>query len=236
MHTTARLGAARSPQSRARVLAPPATRVLLAEDDAEWRHAIASSLRAGGYEVVLVHDGGELLAQLGEACVEGRRHVAYDVVIADVYMPVCSGVQVLEGLRRAHWATPMILMSSFADRATRDRIESSGAMLFDKPFELEALHAALEALILARRGRSARALKRLLRDDPVFVVVASAGGVLEASSIARLLEREGIGTYLPHAANDSARDSGARKTHVYVREPDATRARAILLLASARSS
>lgn len=54
-------------------------------------------------------------------------------------MPVCSGLRLLEGLREAGWATPIILMTAFGDRESRATAERLGAVLLDKPFELDGL-------------------------------------------------------------------------------------------------
>ena len=66
-------------------------------------------------------------------------------------MPVCSGLQILEALRQAHWRTPVILMTAFGDEATRKRAAALAAVLFDKPFELDDLRATVKTMLAGRR-------------------------------------------------------------------------------------
>jgi DNA-binding response OmpR family regulator len=120
---------------------PP--RILLAEDDDEMRALVACVLRTDGYQVTEVRDGGRLLVQIASAYRAQGRDAACDVFVSDIRMPVCSGVEILEGLRRAHWTTPVILMTAFGNSATRRRAEALGAIVFDKPFDLDALRAAV---------------------------------------------------------------------------------------------
>jgi len=112
--------------------------ILLAEDDAEMREMIAATLRSDGYEVIVARNGAELVARLSEG---------FDLLLSDVRMPACSGLFVLEGLRRARSNVPVILMTAFGDEATRARVEASDAILFDKPFDIDDLRTAVLHLL-----------------------------------------------------------------------------------------
>jgi DNA-binding response OmpR family regulator len=70
-----------------------------------------------------------------------------DLVISDIRMPVCSGLEILEGLRQAHRKIPVILMTAFGDDETRATANRLGAVLLDKPFALEDLREAVRALL-----------------------------------------------------------------------------------------
>lgn len=72
-------------------------RILLAEDDRDLRAKIAAALRADGHEVVEANDGGRLLVRIGTAYATRQPREGYDLVISDVRMPVCSGLQILAG-------------------------------------------------------------------------------------------------------------------------------------------
>lgn len=118
-----------------------APRVLVAEDDAEMRRLVAETLRRAGLDVTEACDGGRLLVQIGRAYKEGDASHAFDLIVSDIRMPICSGIQILRGLREAHWRTPIIMMTAFGDDDTRRSAEALGAILFDKPFELAELSA-----------------------------------------------------------------------------------------------
>ncbi len=149
----------------------PLSRVLLAEDDREMRDLVAIALRLDGAEVVVARDGTELLERLGSMCSEPAPRFRYDLIVADIRMPGCTGLQVLEGMRRAGWSTPMILMTPFSDRATRARVEEQRAVLFDKPFDVDDLRTA--ALHLLRPPSSSRMPAALAAADVAFAAQSS---------------------------------------------------------------
>jgi DNA-binding response OmpR family regulator len=127
------------------VHSPP--RILLAEDDGDMRRLIGEALRKDGYEVIEVGDGGRLLVRLAhEFADEGGPDLA-DLLVSDVRMPVCSGMQILEQMRAVRWKTPVILMTAFGDAATRQRALSYGALLLDKPFDVDDLRTAIACML-----------------------------------------------------------------------------------------
>ena len=128
---------------------PPeaARRILVAEDDAEMRRLVAEALRGDGYVVLEVHDGGRLLVTLAHEYVGRGGETLVDLVVSDVRMPVCTGMQILEQMRAARWAVPVILMTAFADAETLRRARSLGAVVFVKPFELDQLRVAVGRLL-----------------------------------------------------------------------------------------
>jgi DNA-binding NtrC family response regulator len=70
-----------------------------------------------------------------------------DLVVTDVRMPIITGLAILKGLRDAHCATPVILMTAFGDEATKREAEALDAVLFDKPFKLEVLRQTVRDLL-----------------------------------------------------------------------------------------
>jgi DNA-binding response OmpR family regulator len=123
-------------------------RVLVADDDAEMRRLVAEALRKDDYDVVDESDGGRLLVRIAAIYSFAATMDPFDLIVSDIRMPVCSGLDILKGLREAHWKTPVILMTAFGDDETRDRAERLGALLFDKPFQMGALRAVVRSLLL----------------------------------------------------------------------------------------
>jgi DNA-binding response OmpR family regulator len=135
--------AARRGTAHANATAMPA-RIFVAEDDPEMLRLIVEALRGDGHDVEHASDGGRLLVELARARPEER---AIDLVVSDIRMPTCTGMQILEALRAAHRKVPVILMTAFGDDDTRNRAERLGAVLFDKPFVLGDLRAAVTKLL-----------------------------------------------------------------------------------------
>jgi DNA-binding response OmpR family regulator len=127
------------------------TRVLLAEDDEEMRTMLAAALRHEGYEVEEAHDGNELLARVRSSVLSTDGGAPVDLVVSDIRMPGCSGLEVLRSLRDEDWAVPFILITAFGDEETHRTAEEYGATLvLDKPFEMGDLCAAASYFAMPR--------------------------------------------------------------------------------------
>ncbi len=109
------------------------------------RRLVAEALEADGCVVEAVADGGRLLVEVSHQL--PRNFEAVDLIVSDVRMPVASGLQIVEALRTAHCWTPVILMTAFGDDATRAHAARLGALLFDKPFDLDDLRTAVMSLL-----------------------------------------------------------------------------------------
>jgi len=104
------------------------------------RRLVVHALRRDGYDVGEAADGTALIALLNE---REERGEPTDLVITDIRMPGCTGMQVLERLRVANNHVPVILMTAFGDEDARYEAERHGALLFDKPFLLDDLRKAV---------------------------------------------------------------------------------------------
>ena len=115
------------------------------------RRVVADALREDGYDVVELVDGGRLLVDLATRIkVQGEAEGA-DLLLSDIRMPVCTGLQILEALRKTHWTAPVILMTAFGDSETRQQTERLAAVLLDKPFEMDDLRCLVARLLSRRR-------------------------------------------------------------------------------------
>jgi DNA-binding NtrC family response regulator len=122
------------------------TRVLLAEDNADMRLMLVSTLRRDGYEVLDFADGAALL---GVAMATPPRAGISEVIISDIRMPGQTGLEVLARMRHMGLKTPVILITAFGDSQVHAEAARLGALVFDKPFDLDDLRLAL----LELRGR-----------------------------------------------------------------------------------
>jgi CheY-like chemotaxis protein len=130
----------------------PLTKVLLADDDAEMRRILAKALSDEGYLVVEATNGADLLAKLDFAFCDDNAIATVDVIVTDVRMPGVTGFEVLEGLRQVDWATPVILISAFADdQLVRDARLFGVTAVLPKPFALRDLLDAVSSAAPARR-------------------------------------------------------------------------------------
>jgi nitrogen-specific signal transduction histidine kinase/CheY-like chemotaxis protein len=119
--------------------------VLVVEDEAGVRRALARALREGGYEVVEAGDGGEAL-ELAAA----RR---FDALVTDVDMPRVGGVDLARRLEAGQGTLPVLFVSGTAVEALQSsRGPVARCRFLGKPFSDAALLDALHGLIVERRA------------------------------------------------------------------------------------
>jgi CheY-like chemotaxis protein len=150
--------------ARVRELLPPARptrevgaaarrgRILLAEDDASLRSLFAQELRRRGFDVTECEDGPELVSKLATLVLFGGP-CPYDLLISDVRLPGATALEILEAMRHCEALPPVVLITAFAEDATRRAAEKLGAAILDKPVEIASLvEAAQRALAPERRS------------------------------------------------------------------------------------
>ena len=129
----------------------PSVRVLLAEEDRETRRLIASALRRDGHQVLEARDGVKLLELIGEALVDREGAGVPDIIISDIRLPRRSGLEVLAGLRREDWTTPVILIAPFKDAETNAEAYRLGAdVVLETPLDVDDVRLAVRTLIAIR--------------------------------------------------------------------------------------
>jgi CheY-like chemotaxis protein len=111
--------------------------ILVVEDEFDVQQVVADVLRDEGYEVSVCSTGREALQRLSE--------FRPDLVLMDVMMPVLSGLQVLDVMRKTPGLdhVPVILMS---ETLPRDARPPTWQFFLKKPFRLEHLLDAVSRL------------------------------------------------------------------------------------------
>lgn len=121
---------------------PPAAghrRVLVVDDDARAREAVARLLEAEGYDASVAGDGEEATGLVASW--------QPDLVLTDLNMPRLDGRGLVERLRQQAPGTPVIVLSAGAGGAA-GLVESLGAAgFFPKPVRIDALLARIRDLI-----------------------------------------------------------------------------------------
>ena len=96
-------------------------RVLLVDDQVLFRSAL-SALMATWAELEIVGEVGD-----GEAALREAAKLQPDVVVLDARLPGMDGVEATRQIRQAHPKTAVLLLSGFADEATRAAAARAGA-------------------------------------------------------------------------------------------------------------
>src|SRR5258707_12161929 len=128
-------------------MAGPATRVLVADDDASLVQTLTWILKENGYEVAVCPGGEGLFAKLEE--------IKPALLLLDIMMPKVDGLQLLERLKQdeRYRDLPVLMVSSMPPEEATVRAVGSGAAGFvSKPVRVRELLARVEAHI--RVGRA----------------------------------------------------------------------------------
>lgn len=115
--------------------------VLVADDDEDFRGALASELRDDGFQVWEAENGAAALELLAEAADE---RAAPDVVVLDVRMPGYSGLGILRALRQFESRPAVIVVTGSGDLSIDAMaVRLGAARVLHKPLDLDELRAAV---------------------------------------------------------------------------------------------
>ena len=126
------------------------TRILLVEDEENYRVPLAFSLRRDGFDVVQAADGVEAVEAFEAAGPSGGG--AIDLVLLDLMLPRLSGIEVCRRIRRAS-TVPVIMLTardSEADTVVGLRIGADDYVT--KPYSYRELLARVNAVLRRSRG------------------------------------------------------------------------------------
>jgi len=118
-------------------------KILLVEDEDTVRAVAERALTRAGFDVATARDGEEGL----ELVKLGRR---YDLVVSDVVMPVMDGPAMAREIRKLAPNLPFLFMSGYAEEQLRREIDIPKMHFLPKPFSVQQIADAAEAVLRAR--------------------------------------------------------------------------------------
>src|SRR5208283_3853568 len=154
--------------------------VMVVEDDAALREALADTLRAAGITALAASDAGEALKLLES------QEIA--LVISDVQMPGSSGHDLLTAIKRLRPELPVVLMTAYGTVAQAVSAMREGATDYIlKPFDAQALiemarrQLALrvtpnELVAVDRESKRAVSLARKIAENDATVLITGESG------------------------------------------------------------
>jgi signal transduction histidine kinase/CheY-like chemotaxis protein len=116
--------------------------ILVVDDEAPIREMAKAALCKSGYNVLAVQDGQAALA------VFAQRSNKIDIVIADLVMPVMSGLSLARTLRKIHGGTKFIISSTREANYTSTELSHIGVQGYlTKPYSLETLLRMIDRVL-----------------------------------------------------------------------------------------
>src|ERR1700736_2204736 len=139
------------------------TRVLVVDDDALQREALAEMVASLGFEAVTASDGREAL--------ESHAEHAADLILTDLIMPKMDGFELLRSLEEHGDRTPTIVLTGFGsiEKAISVVHDLKAFWFLEKPIQPSILRALIER---------AAAQNRLVEETEVLNRQLSFHGVL----------------------------------------------------------
>jgi signal transduction histidine kinase/CheY-like chemotaxis protein len=120
-----------------------AVSILVLEDEEQIRTMLVDALTGAGHRVESATDG---LKGLGRF--QGGQ---FDVVLTDLSLPECSGLDVARSVKRMRPETPVVLITGWGHLLDPERLRESGVdLMLVKPFRLERLLSVLDDALRLR--------------------------------------------------------------------------------------
>jgi len=153
---------------------PNSNNVLIVDDEANQRGALASMASGWGFKAETAADGLEALEKL--------KAFHADVIVTDLMMPGMDGMELLRQLSAAGGAPPIIVLTAFGNIETAiATVHDLGAFWFmEKPVQPRALRWLLERAA-AQRGlqKHTELLERQLSSQGVLVDMVGASPAMQ---------------------------------------------------------
>jgi CheY-like chemotaxis protein len=113
--------------------------ILVVEDEAITRNALADTLRREGQEVIEAADGVQALSLLNKCPV--------DLVITDLTLPRANGCELVAKIRSKRPHIPILLISAYLSQEVGQIIFDGSAEFMQKPIDPPDLIAAVQRLL-----------------------------------------------------------------------------------------
>jgi two-component system cell cycle response regulator CpdR len=120
-------------------------KILIAEDDDTLRGLVTRALSDDGHDLIAAPDGAAALDMLNQ------HNGEFDLVLADVKMPVMDGIALALATGRDHPDIKIMLMTGYADQ--RERAHGLDALVHDviaKPFSVDQIKGAVREALVTR--------------------------------------------------------------------------------------
>ena len=104
---------------------------LIIEDDPDLAVIFARALRQAGFKTEIILDGRQALKRLTETVPA--------VVLLDIHLPYCSGIEILRNIRADARLTQSKIMLATADTRRAEQLEAEADLVLLKPISYRQL-------------------------------------------------------------------------------------------------
>jgi DNA-binding NtrC family response regulator len=157
-------------------------RILIVDDDASQRSAVARMVERWGFRIETAADGAEALGKIHQS--------DFDVVVTDLRMPGMDGMELLRRLKEDPAPSPcLIVLTAYGNVDTAiTTVHDYGAFWYiEKPLRPRAFRLLLERAIMQQRliGRNARLERQLSVAGRVGSLTGNSAAMREVADLLR---------------------------------------------------
>lgn len=133
----------------------PRMKILIVDDDVRFADSVSDILEENHYECTVVHNGSDALSKIRES--------RYNVVLADIRMPVMNGISMCREIKKIDPYLTVIIMTAFREEELIQAVLKEGAYgCVSKPLDIDRI------LKLIKRSHKGGAFIEVIDDDPVI--------------------------------------------------------------------
>lgn len=122
-------------------------RLLISDDDRDFRETLRSVFETRGYSTVLAANGEEAVNVVKSECVH--------VVLIDMHMPKLTGLEAISQIKEVQTGVPCILISAAMDDVIREQATDAFSLL-EKPVSFKAVTSTVNLALEQTYGWDAR--------------------------------------------------------------------------------
>lgn len=121
--------------------------ILIADDSAQTLEMLSFIFESEGAHVCTAKNGQEAIQRTREA--------AYDVILMDIQMPICDGIEATQNMRKEGVLTPIIAVTAATDLEAQAFISKGFSDYYLKPVDFEQLNEKVTSWIATPGNREA---------------------------------------------------------------------------------
>ncbi|MEW5897584.1 MAG: response regulator [Bacillota bacterium] len=118
--------------------------LLIVDDQAGVRRLLYEAFAEEGYRVEMAASGPEAIQKV--------LYKTPDVILLDNKMPVMSGLETAQEIRKLNYDVPIVLMTAYGELDINARAKKLGITYYiDKPFDLNEVRQLVKTLLIESR-------------------------------------------------------------------------------------
>ena len=122
-------------------------RILIADDSAQTLEMLSFILESEGARVCTAKNGQE--------AIQRTREDAYEVILMDIQMPICDGIEATLSMRNEGILTPIIAVTAATDMEAQALIPKGFSDYYLKPVDFEKLNEKVTSWVGTAASKAA---------------------------------------------------------------------------------